>query len=132
MPAPPIAISPRATIAMVTTGGLVRRAIRSGRARPNAVRYHRTRMASLESVRPRLGGLSRRLLQPHLNKNPNYILPLSFLRKLEKAGRVRTRARAHLRPAGVSTPVAGARELGRAIAQDLKHAGWTARSSSAT
>jgi len=47
--------------------------------------------------------------QPHRQQEPDYILPLSFLRELEKAGRVgRVHEHIYALP-GVSTPVAGAR-----------------------
>ena len=58
-----------------------------------------------------------------VNKNPNYILPLSFLRELEAAGRVgRVHEHIYALP-GVSTPVAVSAGHGRSIAADLKAAG---------
>ena len=124
MPAPPIADLTRATIAMVTTGGLVRKGNPERQSAANAVRYHRHSVASLESLTPEEWEAYHAGYFNHIvNKNPNYILPLSFLREMEKAGRIgRVHEHIYALP-GVSTPVAGARELGRAIAQDLKHAG---------
>ena len=124
MPAPPIADLTRATIAMVTTGGLVRKGNPEKQSAANAVRYHRHSVASLESLTPEEWEAYHAGYFNHIvNKNPNYILPLSFLRELEAAGRVgRVHEHIYALP-GVSTPVAGARELGRAIAEDLKHAG---------
>jgi glycine reductase complex component B subunit gamma len=124
MPAPPIADLTRATIAMVTTGGLVRKGNPEKQSAANAVRYHRHSVASLESLRPEEWEAYHAGYFNHIvNKNPNYILPLSFLRELEAAGRVgRVHEHIYALP-GVSTPVASARELGRAIAEDLKHAG---------
>jgi len=124
MPATPIADLTRATIAMVTTGGLVRKGNPEKQSAANAVRYHRHSVASLESLTPEAWEAYHAGYFNHIvNKNPNYILPLSFLRELEAAGRVgRVHEHIYALP-GVSTPVAGARELGRAIAEDLKQAG---------
>ncbi len=124
MPAPPIADLTRATIAMVTTGGLVRKGNPEKQSAANAVRYHRHSVASLESLTPEDWEAYHAGYFNHIvNKNPNYILPLSFLRELEAAGRVgRVHEHIYALP-GVSTPVAGARELGRAIAEDIKQAG---------
>ena len=123
MPATPIADLTRATIAMVTTGGLVRKGNPEKQSAANAVRYHRHSVASLESLTPEAWEAYHAGYFNHIvNKNPNYILPLSFLRELEAAGRVgRVHEHIYALP-GVSTPVAGARELGRAIAEDLKQA----------
>ncbi len=124
MPAPPVADLARATIAMVTTGGLVRKGNPEKQSAANAVRYHRHSVASLESLTPEEWEAYHAGYFNHIvNKNPNYILPLSFLRELEVAGRVgRVHEHIYALP-GVSTPVASARELGRAIALDLKQAG---------
>ena len=123
-PAPPIADLTRATIAMVTTGGLVRKGNPEKQSAANAARYHRHSVASLESLTPEQWEAYHAGYFNHIvNKNPNYILPLSFLRELESSGRVgRVHEQIYALP-GVSTPVATARELGRAIAEDLKQAG---------
>lgn len=123
MPAPPIADLTRATIAMVTTGGLVRKGNPEKQSAANATRYHRHSVASLESLTPEDWQAYHAGYFNHIvNRNPNYILPLSFLRELEAKGRIgRVHEHIYALP-GVSTPVATARELGRAIAQDLKSA----------
>jgi glycine reductase len=55
-----------------------------------------------------------------VNKNPNYILPLSFLRDLEAKGTIgRVHEHMYALP-GVSTPVAMARALGSSIGADLR------------
>jgi betaine reductase len=124
MPAPPVGDLTRASIAMVTTGGLVRKGNPERQSAANAVRYHRHSVASLESLTPEAWEAYHAGYFNHIvNRNPNYILPLSFLRELEAAGRVgRVHEYIYALP-GVSTPVATARELGRAIAEDLKQAG---------
>jgi glycine reductase complex component B subunit gamma len=123
-PAPAIADLSRATIAMVTTGGLVRKGNPEKQSAANAVRYHRHSVASLGSLTAEGWEAYHAGYFNHIvNRNPNYILPLSFLREQEAKGRIaRVHEQIYALP-GVSTPVAVARELGRAIAQDLKHAG---------
>ena len=123
-PAPPIADLARATIAMVTTGGLVKKGNPERQSAANAMRYHRHSVASLESLSPEEWEAFHAGYFNHIvNRNPNYILPLSFLRELEAEGRIgRVHTEIYALP-GVSTPVAASRELGRAIAQDLKNAG---------
>src|SRR5439155_894919 len=51
-PAPPIADLARARIAMVTTGGLVRKGNPDRQVSANAVRYHRHTVAEPESLSP--------------------------------------------------------------------------------
>jgi glycine reductase len=110
----------RATIAMVTTGGLVRKGNPERQSAANATRYHRHSVASLEALTPADWEAFHAGYFNHVvNSNPNYILPLSFLRDLEAKGRIgRVHEWIYALP-GVSTPVAVSRELGRNIAQEL-------------
>ena len=57
-----------------------------------------------------------------MNSNPNYILPLNFLRDLEDAGILGGIFEWIYALPGVSTPVAVSREMGRSIARDLHEA----------
>jgi glycine reductase len=119
-PAPPVRDLAHATIAMVTTGGLVRKGNPERQSSANAVRYHRHSVASLESLTPADWEAFHAGYFNHIvNSNPNYILPLSFLRDLEARGRIgRVHEWIYALP-GVSTPVAMSRALGRSIAQEL-------------
>jgi glycine reductase complex component B subunit gamma len=123
-PAPPVADLSRARIAMVTTGGLVRKGNPDRQVSANAVRYHRHTVAELESLSPADWEAYHAGYFNHIvNSNPNYILPLSFLRDLERQGKVgRVHEHIYALP-GVSTPVAVAAGHGRNIAADLKAAG---------
>jgi glycine reductase complex component B subunit gamma len=123
-PAPPIADLSRARIAMVTTGGLVRKGNPDKQVSANAVRYHRHAVAELESLSPREWEAYHAGYFNHLvNSNPNYILPLSFLRDLERQGRVgKVHEHIYALP-GVSTPVAVSMGHGRSIGADLKAGG---------
>ncbi len=123
-PAPPIADLAHARIAMVTTGGLVRKGNPDRQVSANAVRYYRHEVAELESLSPSEWEAYHAGYFNHLvNRNPNYILPLSFLRDLERQGRVgRVHEHIYALP-GVSTPVAVSAGHGRSIAADLKAGG---------
>ena len=122
-PAAPIADLSRAAIAMVTTGGLVRKGNPDRQVAANATRYHRHSVKELEALTPEGWEAYHAGYFNHIvNKNPNYILPLSFLRDLEGKGQIgRVHEWMYALP-GVSTPVAMARELGRSIAEDLREA----------
>ena len=122
-PAPPIPDLSRARIAMVTTGGLVRKGNPDRQVAANATRYHRHSVKELEALTPEGWEAYHAGYFNHIvNKNPNYILPLSFLRDLEGKGQIgRVHEWMYALP-GVSTPVAMARQLGRSIAEDLREA----------
>jgi glycine reductase complex component B subunit gamma len=123
-PAPAIADLSRARIAMITTGGLVRKGNPDKQVSANAVRYHRHTVAELESLSPSDWEAYHAGYFNHIvNSNPNYILPLSFLRDLERRGKIgKVHEHIYALP-GVSTPVAVSVGHGRNIAADLKMAG---------
>jgi glycine reductase len=108
---------------MVTTGGLVRKGNPDGQVAANATRFHRHSVESLERLTPEEWEAYHAGYFNHIvNRNPNYILPLSFLRELE-GQRIIGRVHEHMYALpGVSTPVAMAMQLGRAIAADLREA----------
>jgi glycine reductase len=122
-PAAPIADLASATIAMVTTGGLVRKGNPDKQVAANATRYYRHSVAELR----RLSGSDWEAYHAgyfnHIvNSNPNYILPLNFLRDLEAAGSIGGVYEGIYALPGVSTPVAISQVMGRSIAQDLQDA----------
>ena len=120
-PAAPIVDLTRARIAMVTTGGLVRKGNPDRQVSANATRFHRHSVKDLEALTPEGWEAYHSGYFNHIvNKNPNYILPLSFLRDLEGKGRIGAVHEWMYALPGVSTPVAMARELGRGIAEDLR------------
>jgi glycine reductase len=123
-PAAPIPDLTRARIAMVTTGGLVRKGNPDKQVSANPVRYHRHSVAELESLSPKDWEAYHAGYFNHIvNSNPNYILPLSFLRDLERQGAIgKVHEHIYALP-GVSTPVAVSAGHGRNIAQELKEGG---------
>ncbi len=123
-PAPPIADLAHARIAMVTTGGLVRKGNPDKQVSANAPRYHRHTVGELESLSPKDWEAYHAGYFNHIvNSNPNYILPLSFLRDLERQGVIGTVHEHIYALPGVSTPVAVSAGHGRSIAADLKAGG---------
>jgi glycine reductase len=123
-PAPPIADLSRARIALVTTGGLVRKGNPDKQVAANAVRYHRHTVAELESLSPTEWEAYHAGYFNHIvNTNPNYILPLSFLRDLESQHRIGGVFDHIYALPGVSTPVHVAVQLGKSIAEELKAGG---------
>jgi betaine reductase len=123
VPAPPIANLPNATIALVTTGGLVRKGNPDRQVSANATRFFRHNVSELESLSGKDWEAYHAGYFNHIvNKNPNYILPLSFMRDLERKGAI-----AGIYPyiyalPGVSTPVAQARRMGADVARELAEA----------
>ena len=120
-PAEPIADLSAARIAMVTTGGLVRKGNPDKQVASNATRFYRHSVAELHSLSSKDWEAYHSGYFNHIvNANPNYILPLNFLRDLEAEGAIgRVFEWIYALP-GVSTPVAASRALGRDIAQDLQ------------
>ena len=123
-PAVPIANLSQATIAMVTTGGLVRKGNPDKQVASNASRYYRHSVAELRSLSGKDWEAYHSGYFNHIvNANPNYILPLNFLRDLEAEGIIGS-VYAHIYALpGVSTPVAMSRQLGSSIAQGLREGG---------
>lgn len=119
-PAAPIADLSRATIAMVTTGGLVRKGNPDKQVAANASRYYRHSVAELQSLTGADWEAYHAGYFNHIvNANPNYILPLNFLRDLEADGEIGGVFESIYALPGVATPVAMSRDLGRSIAEDL-------------
>ncbi len=123
-PAPALADVKRATIALLSTGGLVRKGNPEKQSPRNPTRYYRHAVSELESLtKEQWQAYHGGYFNEYVNNNPNYILPLSFMRVLEKEGRV---ARVHdwiWAMPGVSTPVAKAKRFGEDIARELKGEG---------
>jgi betaine reductase len=123
-PAQPIAELSTATIALVTTGGLVRKGNPDKQVSANATRYFRHDVSELESLSGSDWEAYHAGYFNHIvNKNPNYILPLSFMRDLQRKGEIGGIYPHIYALPGVSTPVAQARRMGADIARELKEAG---------
>ena len=87
-PATPIADLSRATMALVTTGGLVRKGNPDRQVASNATRYYATPWPSCVASLAMAGRRIILAISTIVNANPNYILPLNFLRDLEDEGTI--------------------------------------------
>jgi len=122
-PAPPIADLAKAIIALVSTGGLVRKGNPDRQVSANATRYFRHDVSELESLSGKDWEAYHAGYFNHIvNKNPNYILPLSFMRDLERKGEIGGIYPYIYALPGVSTPVAQARRMGCDVARELGEA----------
>ena len=122
-PAPPLTDLRQVSIALVTTGGLVPIGNPDGQTSGNAQKYFRYPIAQLASLQPGEWEAYHVGYFTHLvNKNPNYVLPLGYMRELQRAGEIGSiHPYAYTLP-GVSTPVAQSERLGRGIAAQLREA----------
>src|SRR5215475_3150901 len=122
-PAPPAADLRRIALALVTTGGLVPIGNPDGQTSGNAQKYFRYSIDQLQSLRRGEWEAYHVGYFTHLvNTNPNYVLPLGYMRELERAGTIGSvHPYAYTLP-GVSTPVAQSELLGRGIADQLREA----------
>jgi len=119
-PAPHLADLSRATIGMVTTGGLVRHGNPEKQVSANATRFHRHSVKELESLTGKDWEVYHAGYFNHIaNANPNYILPLNFLRDLERQKILGGVYEWIYALPGVSTPVAVCSGFGRHIAEEL-------------
>jgi len=114
----------QATIALISTGGLIPIGNPDRQVSGNADRYFSYPVDELESLtgddwEAFHGGYYNQIA----SDNPNYILPLSHLRHLESQGVIGRVASQIITLPGVSTPVAKSKHLGAEMAQELKDAG---------
>jgi glycine reductase complex component B subunit gamma len=123
IPASPIVDLSKATIALVTTGGLVRKGNPDRQVSANATRYFRHNVSELESLSGTDWEAYHAGYFNHIvNRNPNYILPLSFMRDLERKGEIGGIYPYIYALPGVSTPVAQSRRMGVDVARELEEA----------
>ena len=91
----------------MTTGGLVRKGNPDKQVASNATRYYRHTVAELRSLSGKDWEAYHSGYFNHIvNANPNYILPLNFLRDLEDEGTIGGVYQWIYALPGVSTPVA--------------------------
>jgi len=123
-PAAPLTDVRRAKLALVTTGGLVRKGNPDRQASFNATRFHRHSVAELSALKPEEWEAYHAGYFNHIvNSNPNYILPLNFLRDLERLRQIGSVYEWIYALPGVATPVHASRRMGAEIAADLRAGG---------
>lgn len=123
-PAPPIEDIGDATIALITTGGLIPRGNPERQLASNPDRYYRYSVegqARLDSAEWEAfhGGY----FNETSSDNPDYVLPLGPLRSLESAGEVGSVHPWIFTLPGVGTPVVKSQHLGEEIAEELVEGG---------
>ncbi len=123
-PAPPVKDMPKATISLVTTGGLVPKGNPDRLESTMATRFGKYTLAGLDDLDPSAyegnhGGYS----TAYVNEDPNRILPLDALRKMETQGRIRKVFDHFYTLAGCSTYYEAGAQMGKEIARELKAAG---------
>lgn len=123
-PAPPIRDLTTATIALVTTGGLIRRGNPDNQPAANSRRFLRFDVSELTALSPAdFDAYHAGYYNGIASDNPNYILPLNYVRQLEAEGVIGKVHPTIYSLAGVSTPVAQCRRMGKEIAGELVAAG---------
>ncbi len=120
-PATPIRDLTKASIALVTTGGLVPKGNPDGQAGVNAQKFFRYPITQLQRMAPGDWEAFHVGYFTHIvDENPDYVLPLGLMRELESAGVIGSVAPFAYTLPGVGTPVATSQALGLGIAEDLK------------
>jgi glycine reductase complex component B subunit gamma len=119
-PAEPLADLAATKIALLTTGGLVRKGNPDGMPSSNARRYLRIDVSGMPELRAEdFQAYHAGYFNGIACSDPNYILPLRYVRELEQRGAVGAIHPTIYGLPGVGTPVASARRLGAEIAQEL-------------
>ena len=123
-PAPAITNMKGATIALASTGGLIRVGNPDKQPASNSRSFLRIDVEDLKELSPNdfdayHGGYFNEIS----SNNPNYILPLSYVRELEEQGELGSIHPTVYALAGVGTPVAECRRMGQEIGEELAKAG---------
>lgn len=125
VPAPPLARPESATLALATEAACVPLGNPDRLPRHHASTWHRYRIAHLDSLRgfeTVHGGFD----GAAANEDPNRLVPLDALRTLQSAGRIGSVYGELLTTTGNSTPLDSARQMGAAMAREMKEAGVAA------
>lgn len=123
-PAPPVADMASATVALVTSGGIVPRGNPDRIESASASRYGEyslegLQMASAEAFQSVHGGYD----PTYANQDPNRVLPLDVLRDLEREGRIGKLHETYYATVGNATSVERAAGFGADIAAKLVNVG---------
>jgi glycine reductase len=125
-PPPRVGDMPRATIALVTDGGLVPRGNPDGIEPLAATRFGAYEIAGLDELDPaRYDNVHRGYDTTYVKQDPHRLVPLDVARELERAGAVGKLHEVVYSTTGVATTLAHSQRMGREIAARLKAAGVT-------
>jgi glycine reductase len=119
-PAPPLANPGAATIALVTSGGVVPRGNPDRIESASASRFGEYPLAGLDSLSPATHETAHGGYDPTFaSADPNRVLPLDAARELERAGAIGRLHDRYYATVGNGTSVERARRFGREIAARL-------------
>ena len=123
-PAPPVVDLTNAKFGLISTGGLIPKGNPDRQTSGNPDRYYTYSVEGMESLtgddwEAFHGGYYNQIA----SDNPNYILPLSFMRQFEADGVVGSVHSDLFTMPGVGTPVEKSRRMGEIMAQEIKDAG---------
>jgi glycine reductase len=124
-PAPPITDMSNATLALVTSGGLVPKGNPDGQVGGRAKDFFRYSIDGAERLSPSdWESVHMGFSTVHLNTNdPSYALPLPIVRDLQSAGTIKGIYKYFLSTTGNGTPVTTAKRMGAEMGKELKDAG---------
>jgi glycine reductase len=123
-PNPPLSDISRATIALVTSGGIVPKGNPDRIESSSASRFGKYSLERFATLSPETHQTAHGGYDPvYANQDPNRVLPLDVLRELEAEGIIGRIHPYHYATVGNGTSVANAAKYGAAIAIDLKNAG---------
>jgi glycine reductase len=113
-----------ATVGLVTTGGLVPKGNPDKMVRGGSEMHFAYSIEGLNTMSPDAWEcVHRGFFTDITNENPNYILPLNVIRRMEKRGAIGRVHNTFLSVAGVGTAVTDSQRIGREMAGELKAAG---------
>ena len=123
-PAPPAVDISTATVALVTTGGIVPRGNPDRIESANASKFGAYSLAGLDRLTAESHGSVHGGYDPsYANADPNRVLPLDTLRNLEREGRIGRLSETYFATVGNATSVERAEKFGQEIAGLLVNTG---------
>lgn len=123
-PAAPITNLRRATVALITTGGLVPRGNPDRLNAAASRQWYRYSLAGLDALSADdWDCVHRGFYTAIVKRNPNYIVPLHVVRQLEREGMIGGIYPWFFSTSGVGTPDSFSKPMGQEMAADLKSAG---------
>lgn len=123
-PNPPVKDISKATIALVTSGGIVPKGNPDHIEASSASKFGKYSLAGLDDLTPDTHQTAHGGYDPtYANEDADRVLPLDVMRDLEREGKIGKVFDYHYATVGNGTSVANAAKFGAAIAKDLKEAG---------
>jgi glycine reductase len=124
LPAPPIDDLSKATIALVTEGGLIPKGNPDHIESHRATRYGRYNLEGISRLdKEGFESIHRGYDTTFVNDDPNRLLPVDVMREMEQEGIIGRLYPYFFTTTGVATFVEKSRKIGEGIAQELKESG---------